>query len=326
MSIERPIIVREGEGDDRLKEGDDNTGSMVPVEAQQSRLFSRGSAQTRVTAASLFPSGLGDPEEIVAYSHLNPALQKAEIALRDQGRNLKVVSGFLSPDNQLARWRILYARRNPQTPWEEIQAGRSADSTGSVACIIENDVSQAALTAVQGDTALIEELRRQSGEQGDITPLLRELVQYRANATDTGVSIDPRTATSVHNLGHSVNAVLTDSQGEPMNMGVGIDIVSPAQKVDYFESATPADYEQLLAGDPLLAEYARRMGVTTVNETTLATIGENRRQLFWAMREGGFGFYKGEQGHFSLPRKNGNHPSRSYTYAQARAAGYTVTE
>ena len=101
--------------------------------------------------------------------------------------------------------------------------------------------------------------------------------------------------------------------------------VSPAQSVTYFEWATPADYETLAAADPLLANYLRAFDVTKITEETMKQIQGNRRMLFAAMKgQAGFDFYRGEQGHFTLPRANGNHPSREYVYGEAEKFGYKI--
>lgn len=324
MALNEAILVQAGEGEDSLKAGNDNTGTFAEVAVPQIPLYHLGSKNaSKITAPKLYPVGLGDPTKIAAFSHLNALLEQARARLLQEGKDLAVVSGFLSPGNQLARWRTLYATQNRSTPWQEILAGRYADSAGSVAAVIPGGNYATQHGDLMDDLLLVAELQAKA-DVDDVSTIVAELLQYRANAgKGNGIEIDKMTATSIHNLGHSVNVVLTEG-GEPLNMGVGVDIVSPVQAVDYFEKVTPEEYEALLTADPLLLEYLASLGVRQIDEKLIGEVRDNRRLLFQAMRGARFDFYKGEQGHFSAPRDGGNHPSRAYVYAQARASGYTV--
>ena len=98
-----------------------------------------------------------------------------------------------------------------------------------------------------------------------VDDLIQELLQYRVCAGGFDhVRYDPATATSVHNLGHSVNVVLTNATGGlAENMGVGVDIVSPAQAVDYFEHNSAEDFDELVEDDRLLQVYLLQFGVSS---------------------------------------------------------------
>lgn len=325
MSLDAPISYENEEGSDKWSDGTDDSGQLAESYLPQIPLYSVGSERAQgITAPDLYPTGLYFSSPVCHYSHLVHPLQEASWPLRKVGLSLTVVSGFLSPRNQLERWRILYERKNPHSPAQEILAGRYADSAGSVAMLVDGEGVEERLAHQLQDEYLTNELRTLITETQDVRFLVKELLQYRANAGTEKMPIDPMTATSVHNFGHSVNMVLTDTEGVPLNMGVGVDIVSPAQRVDYFESAEPREYEQLVEKDSLLASYLEQFGAGTINEELMTEIRTYRRVLFHAMRAQGFDFYRGEQGHFSLRRENGDNPSRSFVYKQAEERGIKI--
>ncbi len=327
VNLETPIRYGEGEGLDRVKEGDLTSQRMEEVRfASVSPLYHDGSRVRGITSPSLYPNGLGDPVKIAAFPPVNEMLDIANATVNGnpgpfRSRYISVHSGFLSPRNQFERWKILEATRSKKNPWEEILAGRFADSAGSVAVAIEDDAFRAAYEEMKSDNALVNEL----SSRGDAEALIKELIMYRANnGTLKSVKVDVMTATSVHNLGHSVNVGIYGPDEKLVNMGIGIDIPqSPVQQVDFFENNGPKEYEAAIEAEPLLREFVESMGVSTVNEVLTHEIRDNRRELFNAMTTAGFGSYRGEQGHFTAPALGGM-PSRAHAYAEARKFGYQI--
>lgn len=323
------ISFGEGEGEDNVRPGNGDYGCLARLHADipQIPLYSRGSLTTKVTAPNLYPNGIGDPQSVATFSTLNEPLHAVNRLLKATGKALAVVSGFLSPANQLARFQVLYTQKNPEDPRQEILAGRYADSAGSVAEVIKDQKFYDALNTLVSDSHTMNNLKSVSDnkepEMDELVALAQELITYRANMGKINLQILPHTATSVHNLGHSVNVVLTDGDGTPLNMGVGVDIVSPVQRVDYFEQNGPNRYEAKVESDPLLQAYLRSLGITKIDERVVADIQQNRRSLFFAMQRG-FKAYKGEQGHFTRSRPDGNYPSREYVYRQAEKLGYNI--
>lgn len=322
--LNTPINYGEGEGLDDVEPGTDTSGRMVQISEGGIPLYAKGSKnRPGMTAPSLYPKGLGDPKYIAVFKDVAEAARDADGVLMDHNEKDQIIvhSGFLTPGNQAKRWQVLDATRSKKSPWEEILAGRFADSAGSVALPIDDDAFKTAYAEMKDDHALVAEL----SANGDPEALIKELIMYRANNGKlSSVKVDISTATSVHGLGRSVNAGLMDQDGELLNMGVGIDIPSPVQNVNFFENNGPKEFEAAIAEEPLLEEFLLSMGVRNIDEMLISSIKYNRRELLSAMRQAGFDFYRGEQGHFTLPAKDGNMPSREHAYAQARKFGYKV--
>ena len=322
MSLDTAISYEAGEGMDDAKEGANDSGRMTAVDnLLQMPLYSSGSWVVKATAPSLYPNGLGDPANIAVFETVNERLQAAAGNLPSD-RRLAVFSGFLSPRNQYKRWQVLYNTRSRKSPWQEIQAGRFADHAGSVARTIDDDVVEATVEQLRRDDGLMREL----AENGEAEQLLGELIMYRANNGEIpGVRIDIMSAQSIHNLGHSVNVGLLNDHWEFQNMGVGIDIPdSPVQSADYFESNGQDEYEREMKAEPLLVKYLEGIGVFRLDERLIERIKTNRRELFHAMTDAGFGSYLGEQGHFTATPVDGGMPSRAHTYSEARRFGYQI--
>jgi D-alanyl-D-alanine dipeptidase len=242
--------------------------------------------------------------------------------------SLTVYRGFVSPRGQQMRWKDLYDTRKKNNPMEEIETGDYADRVGSVAECIKDDNYEKELNNLLKDTSLVSALKEAFGKE-DITEELEKLLKYRANNGELeGVEMDINTAATVHNFGQSVNVGLAKNQstrtgrGFQHNMGVGLDMLSPAQAVDYFEHVTPEQYIALVEQDPMLGAYLESLGVKRIDQALIDEIKRNRRVMHNTMTGSGFDFYRGEIGHYTKVPKSGTFPNKERVYAQAQKFGY----
>jgi D-alanyl-D-alanine dipeptidase len=317
FSLDKPIVVGEGEGLDNVIETPTETphspiGTMRAIMSVNTLpVYTIGSRSDRpATDPQIYPQGvMGGPVEadknIYTLEHVNDRLFRADGLLRGLGdkESLQVVSGFMTPKQKQKVWQAVYqllfddfckthGGRRP-TPKERVALGRLADTSGSWADLQEpNDFG--AHPNYRPDALL------------GFDPADRsDLIRTDANIGDLDVPLNIATARTIHSVGASVNVVLADSQGKPKNMGVGLDTPNAlVQRVDFFEGNNVDAYVDAVERDPGLQRYLAMFGVEVGNrrsvEDAFGVVRDNRRHLHNAMTGAGFKEYYGpEEGHYS---------------------------
>jgi hypothetical protein len=323
-----PIQYGENEGQDKVTPGQNTQTNLVDARLNGSMFNSNNQLRTGITSPTLIGevSAVEGTSQLVE-ANINDALDRAATHIENGtggSHKLTLYRGFVSPENQQMRWKTLYGTRPRNSAAEEIDAGDHADSVGSVAELIKDEQYEAELKKLMADSALHKELQKAFGKE-DVTAEFEKLLKYRANNGQIqNVKIDISTATTVHNLGQSVNVGLANNEQMQHIIGVGLDILSPAQQVDYFENITPEKYIALVEQNPMLETYLRSLGVTRIDHELIEKIRNNRRILHNAMKKQGFDFYRGETGHYTQIPESGEFPSREHVYQQARKSGYSV--
>jgi hypothetical protein len=230
--------------------------------------------------------------------------------LRKAGKGLMVVSGYISREDQQAKFAHLFRTFLPNgresSAAQIMEAGTQADNIGSVAELVEDEAYEAQMASLRANTDLCADLAGYMTSE-NVEPTLKRYLTFMANASWTeGLTLDYDTATTVHNLAHSANVVLTDDQGKILPTGRALDVPSSTQAWDAFEAMTPPRLRAELRKNPLLEQFMRESHVETINAAAIEEMCANNRTLFNAVMrqnlEGETDVYAGEGGHVSIRR------------------------
>ncbi len=331
MSVEfnAPIVVgsREGLDDAVIAERIEAPEQLVDLgeilrdrkvtEIALMNVYAEGSgAFPGVTDPALFQNGIGGSGKILVTEAVADGVIRAAEALKGSRARLAVHSGLLTPRQQFRKFRDIQeqalAGKEQPSILDEVLAGRRGDVGGSVAKLAPNRLkAQIARFARENREELISVFAiLKPGELAtdkDLRALAVDVLTYRENRKLTSGNLDISTATSVHNLGRSVNLGLYHPEtGDVLNMGAGLDMDTPALGVAWFEQHKLNHYRALVAQDPALQRFLKALGVTDVNDRVFQEIVNNRRTLWNGVRsvldadgKPFFDFYDGESGHFT---------------------------
>lgn len=306
------IEFKEGEGVDRLEGTSDEPVKLVEPSVPSYPVYHEGSAgMPGITTSTLYPGNLGESVKttLIAES-LDRALRMANDRLRKAGKGIMVVSGYISPEDQQAKFVHLFKTYLPNgresSDAQIMEAGIQADKVGSLAALVEDEAYEAKLAEWRADTSLHANLWGYL-DPNNPEPALKKYLTILANAGWVeGLTLDYDTATTVHNLGHSANVVLTDDQGNILPTGRALDVPSSTQPWNAFENITPQRLRSEVRRNELLERFLRESGVNTINAAAIETMRANNRTLFNAVMRGKLDgetdVFAGEGGHVSIRR------------------------
>lgn len=304
------VEFRDGEGEDNLKGTSGDPVNLVEPSVPSYPLYHEGSSgMPGITTSTLYPGKLGESvKKTLIADSLDHALQVAHKRLGRVGKGLMVVSGYISPTDQQAKFAHLFKTYLPNerksSPAQIMDAGIQADNIGSVASVVEDEAFEAKLAELKANTNLCADLAGYM-TSGDIETTLKKYLTFLANAGWVeGLSLDIETATTVHNLAHSANVVLTDDQGNILPTGRALDVPSSTQAWNTFETLTPTEFLAELRKNPLLAQFMGESNVDINNPRLIEELRNNNRALYNAVMrgrlEGEMDVYAGEGGHVSI--------------------------
>ena len=158
------IELKEGEGEDDLKGTSDESVQLVEPSVPSYPLYHEGSAgMPGITTSTLYPGSLGESVKttLIADS-LDRALRVANERLRRTSKGLMVVSGYISPEDQQAKFAHLFKTFLPNgresSPAQIMNAGTQADKVGSIAELVEDEAYESKLAELKADADLCADL------------------------------------------------------------------------------------------------------------------------------------------------------------------------